>query len=175
MNKKQDKLTVKQKLYVKNYTDASNPKTFLKTIDSFQAMTGKKNHYSRVGGYLMNRKPHVKAAIIEALHRVKITPQYQAKKLKDLMEATRPIYHEGLKVDTIEDNEIRHKALVTSLKITDAIENLESQMNQGIQINIAPEMAERLVKIAAEMKAMREAHSNQPIPLIHVKESHGLS
>lgn len=170
-NKKQQKLTVKQASYVKKFTDASNPNTFLKTIGSFQAMTGKKNHYSRVGGYLMNRKPHVKAAIIEALHKVKITPQYQAEKLKALMDATKPIYHEGLKIDTVEDNEIRHKALVTSLKITDAIESLEAQVNnQGINISIAPEMAERLMKIAAEMKQMREAHSNQVIPLIPIKE-----
>lgn len=170
--KKQTKLTPKQAVYVKKFTDASNPNTFLKTIGSFQAMTGKKNHYSRVGGYLMNRKPHVKAAIIEALHKVKITPQFQAEKLKALMDATKPIYHEGLKIDTVEDNEIRHKALVTSLKITDAIDNLESQLNSnnGIQINISPEMAERLMKIAAEMKEMREKHSQQVIPLIPIKE-----
>jgi len=172
MNKKQIKLTTKQALFVKKYTDSSNKDTFLKTIPSFQAVTGKKNHYSRVGGYLMNRKPHVKAAIIEALHKVKITPQFQAEKLKALMEATKPIYHEGLKIDTVEDNEVRHKALVTSLKITDAIDSLEGQLNQqGIQINIAPEMMDRFIKIAQEMRQMREAHSNQAIPLIQAKSS----
>lgn len=170
MNKRQNKLTSKQTIYVKKFTDASNPNTFLKTIGSFQAMTGKKNHYSRVGGYMMNRKPHVKAAIIEALHKVKITPQYQAEKLKELMDATKPIYHEGLKIDTVEDNEIRHKALVTSLKITDAIDNLENQLsnNGGISIQIAPETAERLMRIASEMRLMREKHSSQVIPLIPI-------
>lgn len=170
-NKKQEKLTVKQAVFVKKYTDSSNPKTFLNTLQSFKAVTGKDGGYERTGGYLMQRKPHVKAAIIEALHKVKITPQFQAEKLKALMEATKPIYHEGLKIDTVEDNEVRHKALVTSLKITDAIDNLENQISSnGIQVNISPEMAERLLKIAAEMKEMRERHSQQVIPLIEVKE-----
>jgi len=169
---KQNKLTVKQSVFVKAFTDSSNKETFLHTRKAFAKATGVDEYtaYGRNGGYLMSRKPHVKAAIIEALHKQRITPEYQAKKLKELMEATKPIYHEGLKIDTTEDNEVRHKALVTSLKITDAIDNLESQMGQGIQINIAPEMAERLVKIAAEMRAMREAHSNQVIPLIEVKD-----
>jgi hypothetical protein len=88
------------------------------------------------------------------------------------MEATKPIYHEGLKIDTVEDNEVRHKALVTSLKITDAIDSLEGQLQQsGVTINIAPEMMDRFIKIAAEMRQMREAHSNQAIPLIANKEA----
>ena len=175
--KKQSKLTIKQAAFVKKYTDASNKETFLKTIPSFTTAIGGSPKYCRMGGYTMQKKPHVKAAIIEALHKVKITPQFQAEKLKALMEATKPIYHEGLKIDTIEDNEVRHKALVTSLKITDAIDSLEGQLAQGgVQINIAPEMMDRFIKIAAEMRQMREAHSNQAIPLIAIKpqgEVHG--
>jgi hypothetical protein len=62
--------------------------------------------------------------------------------------------------------------LVTSLKITDAIDNIEGQLKGGgINVHISPELAERLLRVAGEMKAMREAHSGQVIPLIEVKEN----
>lgn len=164
-------LTAKQEVFVKKYTDGSNKVTFLNQTQSALA-SGASLASAHVTGHDMAHKPHVKAAIIEALHKQKITPEFQARKLKELMDATRPIYHEGLKVDTVEDNEIRHKALVTSLKITDAIDNLESQMaNKGISIQIAPEMVSRLIAIAQEMKEMRQAHSNQAIPLIEIKRN----
>lgn len=173
-NRVQDKLTVKQEAFVKKYTDSSNRETFLKVRNSFCATTGKdpKSAYGNVGGYMMMKKPHVKAAIIEALHKVKITPEYQAKKLKELMESNNAVWHEGVRVGTEPDNRTRHQALVTSLKITDALNDLEDSMNPGgMQINIGPELAERLIKIAAEMRQMREQHSSQVIPLIPIKDT----
>ena len=175
--KKNKRLTTKQETFVRKYTDSSNPRTFLKVANSFEEATGisKKTPYGRNGGSLMKAKPEVRAAILEALHRVKITPLFQAKRLKKLMEATKPVYHEGLKIDTIDDNETQHKALVTSLKITDALENLEKQLDAkgaGLSIHMSPELAERFVKLAAEMKMMREAHTNQPIPTIEAINGH---
>ncbi len=168
------RLTTKQEVFVKKYTDSSNPKTFLKVGKSFQAATGAdgKTAYGRNGGSLLKAKPEVRAAILEALHKVKITPDFQAKKLRKLMDATKPIYHEGLKIAVEDDNEMQHKALVTSLKITDALENLEKQLDkrgEGLSIHMSPELAERFVRLAAEMKMMRDKHMNQPIPTIEAK------
>lgn len=164
-----NKLTVKQEAFVRKYTDRGNKETYLKQGASFRAVTGTpyETVYGKTGGYEMMRKPHVKAAIIEALHRQKITPEYQAKKMKELMESTRKVYHEGIAIDEVPDNEVRHKALVTSLKVTEAIDKLESATN-GVEVKIAPELAERLVRIAAEMRAMREEHSGRVIPLIPI-------
>ena len=175
MPKKMNGLTTKQELFVKKFTDAGNPKTYLKVANSFEEATGisKKTQYGRNGGSLLKAKPSVKAAILEALHKQKINPTFQAKKLKKLMDATKNVYHEGLVIDTIDDNEMQHKALVTSLKITDALDSLEKNLDKagaGMSIHIAPELAERLVRIAGEMKMMREAHSQQAIPMIEVKE-----
>lgn len=169
---KDNALTHKQRLFVDKFTDPKARKTFLNQTQTMLAMGSKTVKSAGVGGYMMAKKPHVKAAIIEALHKIKITPMYQAKKLKELMESNVSIYHEGVKIDTVPDNKTRHSALVTSLKITDAIENLE-KVTQGISINISPEMCQRLIGLAQEMKAMREKHSKQVIPL--VKEIHAES
>lgn len=168
-DRKDRRLTEKQSVFVAKFTDPKNKKTFLNKRGTMLAM-GATPMSAGNSGCLMADKPHVRAAIIEALHNVKITPKYQAKKLKELMEASKPIYHEGLKIDEIPDNEVRHKALVTSLKITDALDNLEGATN-NININISPEMCDRLIRISEEMKRMREIHSSQVIPLIKQKEN----
>lgn len=171
---KTDKLTIKQERFVRRYTNSADKDTFLKVGASFEAATGVDRHsnYGKCGGYMMKRKAHVRAAIMEALEKVQITPMYQARRLQRLMEAKRGVWHNGMRVGEEEDNEVQHKALVTSLKLTDAIDNLENQLkqNDGINLSISPEMAERLMKIAAEMKAMREAHSAQVIPLIETSK-----
>lgn len=165
-------LTDRQKLFVQEYTNSTNPKTFLRKRASAIAAGIKATGSAAVTACAMTKKPHVKAAIIEALRKVKISPEYQAKRLKRLMEWTRPYYHDGLKIADIEDGEIQHKALVTSLKITEALDNLEKSLDekgQGLSVHIAPELAERLVRIASEMKMMREAHSTEKMPLIELK------
>jgi phage terminase small subunit len=160
-----DALTPKQALFVKHYTNPKCKATFLNKTGAMKAVGVHTEGYAGVGGYTMSKKPQVKAAILEQLHLIKVTPQYQARKLKELMEANRGVYNNGLKVGTEPDNEVRHKALVTSLKITDALDSIESQVN-NLNINISPELADRLLTIAREMRQMRESHSGQVIPLI---------
>jgi len=168
------KLTDTQRLFVKNYTNVRDKDTFLKEGASYRAIgySQLSSRSASSNAYIMKSKPHVKAAILKALQGVKITPEYQAKKLKELMESTKAIYHEGIKLEDAPDNEVRHKALVTSFRITEAIETLENSVN-NVNISISPEFAERLVKIAAEMRAMREAHSGQVIPIIPIKAISG--
>ena len=72
-------------IFVENYTNPGNKRTFLKKKASALA-AGATEVSASMSACVMSKKPQVKAAIIEALKKVHITPEYQAKRLKKLME-----------------------------------------------------------------------------------------
>ena len=102
------------------------------------------------------QKPHIREAIEQELDRIGVNPMYQARKLKDLMESRRKIYHNGIEIDDVPDSEVQLKALAASFKITEVISNLHKDVEDGITMKISEKTALRLLQIAAEMKKMRE-------------------
>lgn len=155
-NPEHKRLNYKQKEFVARYIDPKS-KTRLKAKESYmEVYKDSSAEAARVSAFRALEKPHIRREIDYWLEQAGLTPEYQTRALKQLINATKPVYHNGLKIETLPDNEIRHKALVTALRLSELLDSKINVNSQTLNVTLSPEQAERMLVIARELKELRD-------------------
>ena len=111
-------LTLKEKKFVKMYVSTFNG------TEAYQVTHPKANRdTSRAEAPRVLASPSVQSAIIEELEAVGLNNEYIATKHKDLLNAQKPVYFDGIKIDETPDHNVQLETLKHVAKLKGLVGN----------------------------------------------------